>query len=178
MGHSGEHNFGVVKYGYHNESYPYTPKPAYVAAVTLQDLFGSLNCVSHTTADSSLVMLRAHDDQGNVSYAVWKSSVPVSSTGFRAAGTDALVPVSPAGVYVQYDMLGNVIVTKSSTNRRRRADGEATHVSVGSSPVYLVLVQPTPVPQPSPAPVPAPPPPAPSPVSTTTPTPPSPVPPS
>lgn len=175
--HSGEDNFGVVRYDYHNESYPYTPKPAYVAAVTLQDLFGSLDDVARVDCcGSGNVVLRASDDQGNVSYAVWESSVPVLSPGLRAPQTDLLVPVSPAGCYDLHDMLGGFQQTKCSTNRRRRAAGDAMHISAGSNPLYLVLGSrpstpptpqpspaPTPAPQPSPAPTPAPPLPTPSP---------------
>lgn len=143
--HSGEDNFGVVRYGYHNESYPYAPKPAYHAAVTLQNLFGSLDHISEISSGTSgNVVLRASDSQGNVSYAVWKSSIPASeSAEVSAPRDDVLVPVSPAGCYEIHDMFGKIREIKCSTNRRRRANGDAMHISTGSDPLYLIMLNET-----------------------------------
>jgi hypothetical protein len=135
--HSGEDNFGVVRYDYHNESYPYTPKPAYVAAVTLQNLFGSLDKVQRIDSFGlANMVLRAYNSQGNVSYAVWKASVPVMlRKGALALEEDIHhIQVSPPGCYTFHTMLGKILETKCTS-----VVGQAIEVVVTSDPVYLVL---------------------------------------
>merc|ERR1712217_245143 len=84
------------------------------------------------------MILRATDSQGNVSYAVWKASVPISSSRLNTPKQEVLVPVSPRGCSALHDMRGGIREPKCTGN------ADSIPISPSSDPVYLVFNTPEP----------------------------------
>lgn len=123
--HSFEGNFGSVRYTYYNDSYPYAPKPGYHAAVTVQNLFGSMDEVQGIDGGADNYILRATGPNGSVAYAVWSVNKLTS---------DLRVPMSPPGCYTQYDLAGGIQDEKCTTH-----DEELILIHRSFRPTYLIL---------------------------------------
>jgi len=91
-----EGNFGTVENAYHNSSQPYTPKPSYTAAVTIQSAIPPATYSFRTRIDATVngqvdtnayVLTFGKSGNGNTSaYAVWKSE-PSATCANVAADT-------------------------------------------------------------------------------------------
>jgi hypothetical protein len=169
--HSCENTYGSTKHTYINESYPYEPKASYLAAVTLQNLFGGMQDedLSHLAdIDQNNVILKAMSRRGDnphkVVYAAWRASPPVASQGVSAPRYDGYINAED-GCYTLYDERGFITkdnlcanhVQNAPTPQRRRF----VVIGLQENPQYLVLKRPTPAPTaatpaPTPTPTPAP----------------------
>lgn len=133
--HSFEGQFGTVGLAsypddYHNASYPYDPKPAYITARSLQNIFGTMHKITRIDCCGEFNMiLRATNTTAHtqeVRYAIWQylQDDPVTIR----------VPLSPAGCYTIRNTLGYVSGHVCTTD-----DNQAIEVEARSGPTYFCL---------------------------------------